>query len=83
MIRLKNYMRLKISNRLAAMAAMLLVVSSTVGPVNRAQVDDAIAQAQQEETRLEGAVAELASVASAVGQSTTRAFKISSLIFRF
>jgi hypothetical protein len=83
MIRLKHYMRLKISNRLAASAAVMLLVSSAAGPISLVQVEESFAAAQQQESNLEDAVADLASVASAVGQSTTSALKISSLIFRF
>jgi hypothetical protein len=89
MITLRKKYRLKISNRLAATAAVMLLVSSVADPVSLmpAQQSDALAAVQatepaqqQENSTLEIAVSE---IASAVGQSGASSLKISSLIFRF
>lgn len=89
MITLRKKYRLKISNHLAGIAALLLLMSSMADPLSLmpAQQSDALAgvpatePAQQQETStLEDAVS---GIASAVGQSGASSLKISSLIFRF
>lgn len=89
MISLRNKYRLKVSNRLAATAALLLVMSSAAAPVSLIPTDqnaertaEAAAEREQpqDSSALEGAVAEIASV---VGQSGKSSLNISSLIFRF
>ena len=96
MIRPRKKYRLWISGRLAATAAVLLFVSSVISPISpmperqsaemtATQVADQAVngpadQAPQQNSVLEGAVAELA---SAVSKSGSKALNISSLIFRF
>lgn len=89
MIPLRKKYRLKISNRMAATAALLLLMSSVAGPVSLKPADqnpEMAAESAAEQTQpqdnpvLEGAVAE---IASAVGQSGKSSLNISSLIFRF
>jgi hypothetical protein len=82
---LRKKYRLKISNRLAATAAVLLLLSSVTAPVSlmpaQPSEDLAAEQANQaESSALQDAVSGLA---SAVGQSSANSLKISSLIFRF
>jgi hypothetical protein len=75
----KNRNRLKIPNRIAGLAAILLLVSSVVAPVNP---DSQTTLAQQlNEAVVEEAVTELTTVAVAVTKPA--AATISSLIFRF
>lgn len=89
MIRLYKKYRPKVSNRLAAMSAMMLLISSLAGPVGMMPANQStqlMAESntepsqQAENSALDGAVADLA---SAVGQSGSKALNISSLIFRF
>ncbi|HKX56071.1 MAG TPA: hypothetical protein VJN01_08220 [Xanthomonadales bacterium] len=89
MITLRKKYRLKISNRLAATAAVLLLMSSVVDPLSLMPAPQSGALAdvqatgpaqQQESSTLEDAVS---GIASAVSQSGAGSLKISSLIFRF
>ncbi len=71
--------RIKIPNRIAVLAAIMLLVSSVVG-TGEPDAPNTMAQ-QLNDTVVEGAVTELATVAAAV--SKPAASTISSLIFRF
>lgn len=89
MIRLKQYMRLKVPNHLAVLAAMMLLASGMMGPVTLLEAEESAGLAKQaEESNLEGAVTELATAVSqtanqAASNATNKAINISLLIFRF
>jgi hypothetical protein len=74
--KMKN--RLKIPNRVAALAAVTLLVTGVAGPGNP---DDQLITAQQVTDAVEETTAELATAAASVRKPGS--FNISSLIFRF
>lgn len=83
MISMRKKYRLKISNRMAGTAAMVLLMSSFAGPVRTPADQSAEFAAEQVQAQETTALEDVVDFASTVGQSGFSSFKISSLIFRF